>query len=316
MKKLKMQKAKSLSAALMCVGALSAFGGVQVADLPATVSQTKQGEYTILTFTNNASFTVTSPGEVDVLVVAGGGAGLGGGGGGGGVIYRTGYSVSAGKQKVVVGMGGDPKAAKASGKDGGDSSVFGLTAIGGGAGGSVNAKGANGGSGGGGPYANTAKWAINKALPAGTGTEGQGNAGGTGATIGAANVNGRAGGGGGAGGVGNGYDVKEEKAADGSVKRVFVGKNGDGGIGYRCAITGKDCYYGGGGGGGTAKQGGPLSKGGLGGGGNGGKGKKAPTDGAAFTGGGGGGAGKAMNSFTDAGAGGSGIVIIRYRGEE
>lgn len=60
------------------------------------------------TFRSSGTLTVTSPGEIEVLVVGGGGSGgtrLGaGGGGGGGVLYNERYSVST-SQTVTVGAG-------------------------------------------------------------------------------------------------------------------------------------------------------------------------------------------------------------------
>ncbi len=294
------------------MGVFTAFGGVQITNIPSDAVLTEYGEYDILTFTNSGTFTVTSPGTLEVLVVAGGGAGLGGGGGGGGVIHKTTFQVEAGEQTVTVGAGGS-KTANYFSATGGVSSVFGLVAIGGGTGGSVNVGGRPGGSGGGGGYANATATAINKTQDGGAGTDGQGYAGGTGATIGSANSYGRAGGGGGAGGAGNGYGVTQNEDSSYS----YTGTSADGGIGYLCSITGEARYYGGGGGGGmdvfaTVAAG----KGGLGGGGNGGKDSIAPTDGEAYTGGGGGGAGKNKNTNTAGGSGGSGIVILRYRNAE
>ena len=67
------------------------------------------GGYRIHTFTSGATtFTMTYPGEVEVLLVAGGGggAGIGGGGGAGGYIYEHGVSLPAGNYTVTVGGGG------------------------------------------------------------------------------------------------------------------------------------------------------------------------------------------------------------------
>jgi len=94
--------------------------------------------------------------SVDVLLVGGGGssgAHYGGGGGGGGVIYRPAMPVSGGTTYPIgVGSGAPaPPGDFNTGGNGGDTTVFGLTAKGGGHGGWNPGPGGNpGGSGGGG----------------------------------------------------------------------------------------------------------------------------------------------------------------------
>ena len=94
--------------------------------------------------------------EVDVLLVGGGGssgAHYGGGGGGGGVIHRPGMPVSGGTTYPIgVGSGAPgPPGNFSTGGNGGDTTVFGLTAKGGGHAGWNPGPGGNpGGSGGGG----------------------------------------------------------------------------------------------------------------------------------------------------------------------
>lgn len=80
---------------------------------------------------------VNSYSGVEVLIVAGGGSGgvdNGGGGGGGGVIY-TGFTPNLNTAySVVVGAGGAARLGTSDdgpGNNGGNSSVFGYTAIGG-----------------------------------------------------------------------------------------------------------------------------------------------------------------------------------------
>lgn len=182
------------------------------------------------TFLSSGNFNVTSTGTdpgVDYLIVAGGGAGggtpvtsagstiYGGGGGAGGYLTNLGSLLVIPSQNfpVFVGNGGlknsvpylngspSPK-----GSNGENSSVFGLTAIGGGAGGAAigSATGYNslirppnsGGSGGG--------MAVTTTVPSNPaqGTAGQGNAGGGVAEIVAGQPSVRHGSGGGAGGVG------------------------------------------------------------------------------------------------------------------
>jgi Flp pilus assembly pilin Flp len=175
------------------------------------------GGYRIHSFTSSGSFQVLSGSRSDIeyLIVASGGSGGTngrGGGGGGGCVPGSGQSVSAGNYPVVVGP-----AQTTFESNGSDSSVFGLTAVGGGAG--TAGTGGNGGSGGGGFTAG------------GSGTVGQGYAGGahSGASY-------DAGGGGGAGGPG--------------ATGVGGVGGGNGGDGISSGISGTATYYCGGGGGG------------------------------------------------------------------
>ncbi len=253
---------------------------------------------TVHTFTTSDTLTcpVTKTGRV--LVVAGGGGGGAGssrsggaGGGGGGVIYNSNFSIST-STTVTVGNGG-AGAVGPYGQSGtnGSNSSFGSTLVavgGGGGGGSDVATGKNGGSGGG------SKKTIGDGA---TGVSGQGNSGGIGS--GSGQSYGR-GGGGGAGGVG------------GNGSGTY---GGSGGIGIQYDISGTSTYYAGGGGGSLSTYNNPycpsvttgncpgFGAGGLGGGG---------TMGAAGTANTGGGGSSAINEFTVGGAGGSGIVIIRY----
>lgn len=99
-------------------------------------------------FTSNGSFYVTGGGQVDVLVVGAGGGGgvLGGGGGGGGVIVATG-DVSPGSYSVLVGTASTNRQAGWSqsgtiAEKGNPSTVFNITAYGGGGARSYNNGGA------------------------------------------------------------------------------------------------------------------------------------------------------------------------------
>lgn len=244
--------------------------------------------------------------ECDVLLVAGGGGGggsggsgaSGAGGGAGGLILDLNKTVSPGSYSIVVGAGGlfiNPDF-DLQGSDGGDTSAFSLTAVGGGGGGSRvdgNANGRDGGSGGGeGSQGVTTSY--------GSGTSGQGNRGGLNGFSGDGGEPNASGGGGGAGGVGgDGLDDNY---------------SGDGGAGldmsaYFTTSFGDNGYFAGGGGGGrpgSVTNG--FGSGGIGGGADGGN-NDAPESGTANTGGGGAGAGTDDRS----GPGGSGIVLIRYR---
>jgi hypothetical protein len=216
---------------------------------------------------------------VDYLVVAGGGGGSYGGGGAGGLLQGSSISVSPGTSyTVTIGAGGTASSS------GSDSSVFSLTAIGGGGGyvGGTGRVARSGGSGAG------TQFSAGNSGVAGSGTAGQGNNGGTGGDGVSAYTSG--GGGGGAGAVGASTSTTAGAA---------------GGVGLASSISGSSVFYAGGGGG-TTNSGSSYGTGGSGGGGNatGGTG----TSGTANTGGGAG-AGASVG-----GSGGSGIVIIRYLG--
>ena len=245
--------------------------------------------------TTTTSGTFTPDGAISsvyYLVLAGGGGGGGsqigvgnsGGGGAGGLLsnYPSGSTVgflASTSYNISVGGGGAGGVAPSLVGTVGGNSVLNynggtLTAFGGGRGGS-----GAGGSGGGGASTTSGQGA------GGTGVVGQGNNGGAGI---AANFSG--GGGGGASAVG-----------------VF-----NGGDGVSNSITGSAVTYAGGGGGGT--NGGTQALGGAGGGGNGGYSAsqlgQPGTDGL----GGGGGAGGFPTSSPgfNGGAGGSGLLVLRF----
>ena len=258
-------------------------------------------DYRVHSFLSGTNtFTVPVSGTVDILAVAGGGAGgagkNGSGGGAGGMIATAGVTVTPGSYSFVVGAGGATAPAVGSqtssaeyGGDGENTTTGGITAtaVGGGAGVS-DAKdhdyaGRNGGSGGGGGE---------NSGTAGTGTAGQGNAAGSGpANEGGGGTN-KGQGGGGAGEVGN-TDGRRE-----------------GGDGLENAYrTGSNVFYAGGGGAGMDAGNSDTSS--ASGGGGLGKGSNADGgDGTANTGGGGGGGGEGFDRT--GGAGGSGIVVVRY----
>jgi hypothetical protein len=267
------------------------------------------GGYNYRVFTSSGALEVTNATlTADILVVAGGasgggqstGGGNGGGGGAGGYLTFTSQSLTAQAYTVTVGAGGAIPGNNDQGTSGNDSQFGALTLVKGGGGGGSYANendprnaGVAGGSGGGvgqyhvGPY-NTGGAAF---------PEGQGNAGGS-------SYGGNLYAGGGGGGAG---------AAGGTAAINYV--PGVGGIGLANAISGgattgvgelvNGLYYLSGGGGG-----GPDGNGGSGGGGKGGS-TNAGVAGTANTGGGGGG-GEYSVTGKLAGAGGSGIVIVRY----
>ena len=279
----------------------SAYGYVAATGGTLTTYQVGATIYNVHTFTGSGTFTVTTGGTVNYLVIAGGGgggSGTGGGGGAGGFLEST-ATVTGGSTAytITVGTGGAGGTANNAGSAGwgstGNPSSFDVfaTATGGG-GGAPNsttlspANGNPGGSGGGGSWGTPGV-----ASTGGAATSGQGNAGGACLAWGGPYVGG---GGGGAGAVGVAGNKQNPGAA--------------GGAGKPSSITGTSTTYAAGGGGGAFNS--PGGAGGLGGlTGHGGNGSGGATAGAANTGSGGGGQG---GNKTGAGAGGSGIVIISY----
>jgi hypothetical protein len=272
---------------------------------------TESGDYRIHTFTGPGTFEIKSAPTpenniVAYMVVAGGGAAspnIAAGAGAGGFREGTtapvvpytasplaataGITVTATSYPITVGAGGANAPSYPEISPNGSNSVFStITSAGGGKGGCATAggpvgAGAPGGSGGGA--------GGNTPGPVGSGntpptSPPQGNPGGT-AGLGFPNLSGGAGGGATAAG-GNGSPT--------------VG--GAGGAGATTSISGSPTAYAGGGGGGTYTE----SGGGTGGTGGGASGGTAGPDrnGTANTGGG---------AAGNAGSGGSGIVIIRYK---
>jgi len=271
---------------------------------------TTSGPYTVRTFyrtylTGNDGWkTPSGISALSTVVVAGGGGGgaesddtgwMGGGGGAGGYQFSN-ISVSANSEFVTVkiGMGGRA-GQQVSGSaavinqptNGIDSQFKSLVSIGGGAGGisftNANTNGVAGGSGGGGAtYSGSG----------GAGTSGQGNSGGSTTTCCAG------GGGGGAGSAGG------NGAPGSNVSQSVGGAAGDGVI-NPLYISGVSAQYlaAGGAGLGYTTAGSAGSKGGT----------AVFTSASANTGSGGGGGGSsATQPDKVGGAGGSGIVIVRY----
>jgi hypothetical protein len=281
-------------------------------------------------FTSSGTFTVNSSltTSAEVLVVAGGGAGgggIGGGGGGGGVIYMPSVNLTPTSYSITVGNGGVPAVYGATSGSGQDSSAFGALAKGGGGSGVHDTgDGLSGGSGGG-AASNNARLnvggsASGSSLGGNTGTI-YGNLGGN-MLVARTGTQTAAAGGGGAGSAAADTNSNTIQTSPGNA-------NGKGGDGVLNSILGTAYYWGGGGGGGAYFNG-YAGDGGLGGGGGGScSGGSGPTSGGGSalnsgsgaaidanggaggtnTGGGGGGG---SWQFTSGGAGGSGIVIIRY----
>lgn len=161
---------------------------------------TSDANYYYRTFTANDTLSITQNSlTADVLLVAGGGGAgwdAGGGGGGGGVIIALSKILSINSHSLVIGNGGT-HTQFLRGTNGGNTTAFELTALGGGGGGfyANNQSGLNGGSGGGGASVNGAAGSATQS--SGTGYTGYGYNGGAGA-----GGNYGSGGGGGAGGTG------------------------------------------------------------------------------------------------------------------
>lgn len=296
---------------------------------------TTSGNFKIHTFTGDGCFVVSQTGNsptnplggpttVDYLVVAGGGGGgggIGGGGGGGGfresysapvsgpytaspLATPTGITISATTYPITVGAGGTagPAPSNTNAGPGGNSVFSTITSTGGGRGGYYNVPGANsppfftGGSGGG---------------AGGNGSAGQPGIGGAGNTPPVSPPQGMAG--------GNAI-LCNPWASGGGGGATVAGTNGNptqsgpGGAGATTSISGSPTTYSGGGGGGGTNYGGPGAggTGGSGGAGAGGPSGGAGSAGTTNTGGGGGGGGQGPVQYSGA-AGGSGIVIIRYK---
>jgi hypothetical protein len=267
---------------------------------------TVAGGYAYHTFTSTGPFLPNQRiKNAEVLCVAGGGGGgarFGGGGGAGGVLYASGQTLNAGNTYTALVGAGGTAGTTISGKQGSNSVLSSVIAVGGGAGGGSDPTtgGGLGGSGGGG-------MGSTESPNGGSATSGQGYAGGSGGSTTENDYRRSGGGGGGAGAVGtNVYNT---------------GLRGDGGAGTASysawhAITGTGVlssgsyYIAGGGGGGIYGSSGSTS-GGTGGGGAGSRASTGgtATAGTANTGGGGGGAGG--DGGTGA-AGGSGLIIVRY----
>ena len=252
----------------------------------ANFSDAATGTYTgfkYLGYTASGTLTVTTAGFADIVVCGGGGsagAASGNGGGAGGVLTGTIY-LPVGSYTVTIGAGGAASAQgrpTPSGLFGTNLSIIGLA---GGSGNTTPAADKSGGSGCGGSYAASP-------FTAGLGQLGQGNNGGLG-------TSGAGGGGGGAAAVGAAA-VAGAGGAGGAGTTTSIAGTTPGGA----YVAGSYALAGGGGGSGSSTD----ANGGSGGGGNGSF--NNGTAGAANKGGGGGGA---YNTF--AGAGGSGILIVR-----
>lgn len=288
------------------------------------------GPFRVHVFTGSGTFTVTTPGSIDVLLVAGGGGGAShvpGGGGAGGLIYRPGLDVTVQGYPIVIGNGGAGSfnnggyAGMPNSTAGGDTTGFGLTAKGGGHGVGWFEDGTRttiaGGSGGGSNIVRGAAGSATQTIqPGDSGLFGFGNAGAS--SLQSGNDPYPCGGGGGAGGPGTpGPTI--QRAGDGGPGRYYgdrfgtkygeIGWFAGGGAGGSWGFTSNGRGFGGMGGGGdgdtcTANGTGPSVRFSI----------NEPTgeSGGINTGGGGGGAGRTGGESSRGGGGGSGVVMIRY----
>lgn len=313
-----------------------------------SVTVAYSGIYCFAAFRGADTYTAVIPvgvTSVDYVIVGGGGGGASGGGGAGGLRQGTNYSVTPNSSVTIAvgagGSGGNGGSAQTGVLGGnGKNSIFGsVVATGGGGGGSGYVTTLNGGSGGGSAYDCTGSGGT--CGKAGTGTVGQGNNGGysTYNSYGAGGGGGGAGGAGyntvrnyigGNGGIGATSALINSIAAATSVGHLSSGNyylagGGGGGINandnqYVGLNASSNLIYGGNSGAaaaGTAYTNGG-GQGGVGGGGRGSSfgrsggtaGQYAnATAGTANTGGGGGGTDP---EDINAGAGGSGVVLLRW----
>ena len=264
------------------------------------------GDYKYHVFRNTGlNFTVSQVGtdpDIEYMIVAGGGGAgsgnnCGGGGGGGGYLAGTFSSASVTAYAVSVGVGGPGTTSHSQrGTNGGDSSIFGLTANGGGSGGGSSGaqsqwQGNNGGSGGG-------SGNHNGAHQGGTGSQGSNGGSGLGWNW---------------GGGGGGYS-----SAGAGINDSRGGNGVSNDIGTNNANLQGHSYYAAGGGGGRYSASGQIPYGGSIGGGQGSIGSALTPSPGSYGGqngqentggGGGGGSYPAWNG----GNGGKGIVIVKYK---
>ena len=286
---------------------------------------TESGDFKIHTFTGDGCFVVCQVGNdagggavASYLVVAGGGAGgtdRSGAGGAGGFRFFSETAIPGSPAAplnapagitltksttypITVGGGGTAGASNTGASNPGSNSVFSTITSAGGGHGNADGNACGAGSGGsGGAGANSRPGAAGNTPPV---SPPQGNAGG--------NSNSGTGGGGGGGAT----------AAGGNMPSGCIAGTGGAGAGMPAAIFGAngECsscvrYFAGGGGGGANTQARP---GGVGGGGDGQGGSTSGQAGTANTGGGGGGTGQYSSTPSiRGGAGGKGIVVLRYK---
>jgi len=322
-------------------GRSAAVAAIPISATGGNVSALAPGNgYKYHTFTTPGTFTVTTGGTCEVMLVGGGGGGGGsvgggGGGGGGGLLYHPSLLLTSGTYNVTVGSGGlgsVPGSVPAA-TPGGDTVLshpsFTATAKGGG--GSYSTPTSSAGGSGGAGYGTPTGWgSFNPVAPNATqptwpqpglqpGYLQYGYSGGLSQYY-------SYGGAGGAGGNGadstaSGYVNNSNNPAPGGPGRQYVQFSGSL-IGIP-PLSPHNGYFAGGGGSGSGRDGwvnnaesGQIGVGGAGGGGNGGshsggQANNDHTEGVNYLGGGGGGSSWYPQSYPGKN-GGSGILCIRY----
>jgi len=284
-------------------------GGTTSNPTGATSTDTSVAGYRIEVLSAaSGSLVIPSSGNVDILVVGGGGSGgnsYGGGGGAGGLIYKAAHALTAQTYAWVTGAGGAGQTSNTSrGNSGADSTwtdagaSVEFTAKGGGGGGcTISTAAANGGSGGGAGYDVDGAGSETQTGQSGdSGTYGFGNNGGQGTIA----PNYQPGGGGGAGSVGAAGNGTSGAGGTGRDYSAIFG-----------TAVGDSGWFASGGGGGYSSDGDSVAGTASSGGGTAGAATHQGNSVAATanTGGGSGGGGSANG---DSGAGGTGIILVRY----
>ena len=296
--------------------------------------------YKVHKFTTTANFVVSEGSlEIDALVIAGGGGGGSGGkdigasssiaasgGGAGGVIYTKSFTLETGTYACTVGaagaaaLTGQGDGGNNNGGKGSDSSIGSLlVAKGGGGGGGAYAGSSyasqiDGGCGGGDAINTGRDEAGVASQPTQAGVSGFDGLGNNGAD--SDNYSGSGGGGASAVGVVGGHQDTDYPGAGGSgftEGTTYVTRHNSQGS-VLISMDGSGDSYAGGGAGGDPSQGSAYTaSGGLGGGGNGASESGTDATAGSTNTGSGGGAGGGDSSAGTRAAGGSGIILIRYR---
>jgi hypothetical protein len=286
-----------------------------------TTSTATDGDTTFrihrFTTAGSSSFVVTNPGNLgpaEYMIIAGGGGGgaLGGGGGAGGYLTGT-VVLTTQTYPIVVGLGGTGADAGGIGQNGGNSSAFGVTAIGGGgagshAGGFVSTGGRSGGSGGGGGDNGDAGGT------GGAGTAGQGFAGARGipGIPGSQRIGGGGGGSASTGSEGASLGWGGNGQGNAILGTMYHWAAGGGAGGYTSSTGGRGGYGGGGGGSVNSGSGGAGGAGAWQGSGANGTTGDNRDGGTAAANSGSGGGGNSWSDPSNARTGATGIVVVRY----
>jgi hypothetical protein len=278
----------------------------------ATSTDTSVAGYTTMVLSAaSGNIVVGASGNVAILVVGGGGSGgndYGGGAGAGGLIYKSSHALTAQTYAWVTGAGGASQAAGSTIGNVGANSTWTLangsvafTATGGGGGGagwSPSNAPTGGGSGGGAGHTGSGGAETQTGQSGDSGTYGFGNAGGAGSggspyyKFGGGGGAGTAGGAGDGTGSGDGGTGKDYSAIFGTAvgDSGWFASGGGGGYGGHSPTTHGDASAGGGTAGGIGDNG----------------------SSAAAANNTGGGSGGSATGSGNSGAGGSGIILIRY----